>query len=228
MILLRCFPQKSSSSSSSIYDSDLRLVDTGQALSYRFIRSIGLSDLPIIWFNLYPSRNRSGFLWYPTTWALICRHRASISSSSWDLPHGLYQSFMETEVGSSVVIIDNCSLVMSKDILILWSSSIRDTFLMTPSEYLTLFSRFQASDIKEHPVKRSPWSCSIHLELRKSSCWHSKPRCWYTPIFILRSKYDTPPTPWHCRTPFITDHPTLWPYTRSVRLSIRKPNDTDP
>ena len=72
----------------------------------------------------------------------------------------------------------------------------RDTFLMTPSEYLTLFSRFQASDIKEHPVKRSPWSCSIHLELRKSSCWHSKPRCWYTPIFILRSKYDTPPTPW--------------------------------
>jgi hypothetical protein len=73
----------------------------------------------------------------------------------------------------------------------------RDTFLVTPSEYLTLFSRFQASDIKEHPVKRSLWSCSIHLELRKSSCWHSKPRCWYTPIFILRSKYDTPPTPWH-------------------------------
>ena len=113
------------------------------ASAYRFIRSIGLSDLPIIWFNLYPSRNRSGFLWYPTTWALICRHRASISSSSWDLPHGLYQSFMETEVGSSVVIIDNCSLVMSKDILILWSSSILDT----PNEYLTFILKIQTSDL---------------------------------------------------------------------------------
>ena len=138
-----------SSSSSSIYDSDLRLVDTGQALSYRFIRSIGLSDLPIIWFNLYPSRNRSGFLWYPTTWALICRHRASISSSSWDLPRGLYQSFMETEVGSSVVIIDNCSLVMSKDILILWSSSI----LETPNEYLTFILKIQTSDLSRNALK---------------------------------------------------------------------------
>ena len=119
------------------------------ASAYRFIRSIGLSDLPIIWFNLYPSRNRSGFLWYPTTWALICRHRASISSSSWDLPYGLYQSFMETEVGSSVIIIDNCSLVMSKDILILWSSSI----LETPSEYLTFILKIQTSDLSRNALK---------------------------------------------------------------------------
>ncbi len=34
--------------------------------------------------------------------------------------------------------------------------------------------------IKEHPIWRSPSSCSIHLEPRKSSCWFSNLRCWYT------------------------------------------------
>ena len=34
--------------------------------------------------------------------------------------------------------------------------------------------------IKEHPVRRSPSSCSIHLEPRKPSCWFSNLRCWYT------------------------------------------------
>ena len=34
--------------------------------------------------------------------------------------------------------------------------------------------------IKEHPVRRSPSSCSIQLKPRKSSCWFSNFRCWYT------------------------------------------------
>jgi hypothetical protein len=59
------------------------------------------------------------------------------------------------------------------------------------------FSRFQTSDTSRSALRRLPSSCSIHLEPRKSSCWHSKLRSWYIPIFVLRSKYDTPPTPWH-------------------------------
>ena len=49
-----------------------------------------------------------------------------------------------------------------------------------------LTSIFKTSNIryiKERPARRSPSNCSIHPEPRKSSCWHSKPRCWYTPIF---------------------------------------------
>ena len=141
-----------SSSSSSIYDSDLRLVDTGQALSYRFIRSIGLSDLPIIWFNLYPSRNRSGFLWYPTTWALICRHRASMSSSSWDLPHGLINPLWKQKWVPLLLLLtialSLCRKTFSSSDHLPSSRHLRH-LLMTPSEYLTLFQYFK------HQISRS-------------------------------------------------------------------------
>ena len=70
----------------------------------------------------------------------------------------------------------------------------------------------------KRPVRRSPSSCSIHLEPRKSSCWHSKLRCWYIPILILRSKYDTPPTPWHkpMASNFNSDKIAKWAYSKTV------------
>ena len=85
------------------------------------------------------------------------------------------------------------------------------------------FSRFQTSDTSRSALRRLPSSCSIHLEPRKSSCWHSKLRCWYIPIFLLRSKYDTPPTPWHHFTRYRTQNLLYWGYVSPRNGRRRSP-----
>jgi hypothetical protein len=69
----------------------------------------------------------------------------------------------------------------------------RDTFRISNFIFKISSVRYQGAPFKEITIKllNPPRTSEIFMLASQ------KPRCWYTPIFILRSKYDTPPTPWH-------------------------------